>query len=349
MTLREITARNSSLVSSRQSFVNRPRRLRATPALRAMVRETELNARDFIYPLFVRHGEGRSAIRSMPGIFQLSLDEAVREAEAAAECGVHAVILFGIPREKDPVGLENFAEDGIVQQAIRLLKKEIPELVVITDVCLCEYTDHGHCGILNTGEHFQVGSPEGYVLNDPTLDVLANVAVSHAEAGADIVAPSGMMDGMVGAIREALDEKGLENTPILSYAVKYASSFYGPFREAAEGAPKFGDRKSHQMDPANVREALREAALDVDEGADMLMVKPALAYLDVIRVVKDAFPEMPLAAYNVSGEYAMIKAAAANGWIDEEKVTLETLTAMKRAGADLILTYHALDAAKWLK
>ena len=349
MTLREITTRNSSQVSSRLSLVNRPRRLRATPALRAMVRETELNPRDFIYPLFVRHGEGRSAIRSMPGVYQLSVQEAVREVEVAMTAGIHGVILFGIPEEKDPVGLENFAENGIIQQAIRAIKKEISEMVVVTDVCLCEYTDHGHCGILNTGEHFQLGLPEGYVLNDPTLDVLAKVAASHAEAGADIVAPSGMMDGMVGAIRAALDEKGFENTPILSYAVKYASSFYGPFRDAAEGAPKFGDRKSHQMDPANVREALREAALDVDEGADILMVKPALVYLDVIRVVKDAFPELPMAAYNVSGEYAMIKAAAANGWIDEEKVTLETLTAIKRAGADLILTYHALDAVKWLK
>jgi porphobilinogen synthase len=262
---------------------------------------------------------------------------------------VNAVILFGIPKQKDPIGLENFAHDGIVQQAIRTIKKEIPEMVVVTDICLCEYTDHGHCGILNTGEHFQRSLPEGYVLNDLTLEVLAKVAVSHAECGADIVAPSGMMDGMVGAIRGALDEVGYENLPILSYAVKYASSFYGPFREAAEGAPKFGDRKSHQMDPANVREALREAALDIDEGADMLMVKPALAYLDVIRVVKDAYPEIPLAAYNVSGECAMIKAAAANGWIDEAKVTLETLTAIKRAGADLILTYHAVEAAKWLK
>jgi len=314
-----------------------------------LVRETELNARDFIYPLFVRHGVGRSEIRSMPGIYQLSVEEAVREAELAMKVGVNAVILFGIPQEKDPVGLENFAEDGIVQQAIRAIKNEIPELVVVTDVCLCEYTDHGHSGILNTGEHFQLGLPEGYVLNDLTLDVLAKVAVSHAECGADIVAPSGMMDGMVGAIRGALDDNAFENTPILSYAVKYASSFYGPFREAAEGAPKFGDRKSHQMDPANVREALREAALDIDEGADMLMVKPALAYLDVIGVVKDAFPELPMAAYNVSGEYAMIKAAAANGWIDEAKVTLETLTAIKRAGADLILTYHALEAANWLK
>jgi porphobilinogen synthase len=314
-----------------------------------MVRETELNARDFIYPLFVRHGEGRGEIRSMPGVYQLSVREAVREAEAALRLGVPAVILFGIPQEKDPIGRENFADNGIVQQAIRAIKREVPELVVVTDVCLCEYTDHGHCGMLNTGEHFQRRLPDGYVLNDPTLDVLAQVAVSHAECGADIVAPSGMLDGMVAAVRGALDEAGFVNLPILSYAVKYASSFYGPFREAAEGAPKFGDRKSHQMDPGNVREALREAALDVDEGADMLMVKPALAYLDVIRVIKDAFPELPMAAYNVSGEYAMVKAAAANGWIDEVKVTLETLTAMKRAGADLILTYHALAAARWLK
>ena len=349
MTLFEFKDRESSTENRTSKHINRPRRLRATPALRAMVRETEVNPRDFIYPLFVRHGSGRSEIRSMPGVYQLSVEESVREAEAAARSGVNAVILFGIPKEKDPIGLENFAENGIVQQAIRAIKKEIPEMVVVTDVCLCEYTDHGHCGILNTGEHFQVGLPEGYVLNDPTLDVLEKVAVSHAECGADIVAPSGMMDGMVAAIRSALDESGYENLPILSYAVKYASSFYGPFREAAEGAPKFGDRKSHQMDPANVREALREAAIDVEEGADMLMVKPALAYLDVIRVVKDAFPEVPMAAYNVSGEYAMIKAAAANGWVDEEKVTLETLTSIKRAGADMIITYHALDAAKWLK
>lgn len=327
----------------------RPRRLRTTPALRAMVRETELNARDFIYPLFLRHGSGRSEIRSMPGIYQLSVEEAIREAELAARADVTAVILFGIPKEKDPIGLENFAEDGIVQQAIRAIKKEIPEMLVVTDVCLCEYTDHGHCGVLNTGEHFDSHLPEGYVLNDETLEVLAKVAVSHAECGADIVAPSGMMDGMVAAIREALDLSGYENLPILSYAVKYASSFYGPFREAAEGAPKFGDRKSHQMDPANVHEALREAALDVDEGADMLMVKPALAYLDVIRVVKDAFPEVPIAAYNVSGEYSMIKAATANGWLDETKATLETLTSIKRAGADVIITYHAKDAANWLK
>jgi len=346
MTLREIENRRSQIVNRQ---LVRPRRLRQTETLRSMVRETELNAHDFIYPMFVRHGDGRTQIASMPGVAQLSVEETVRETEKAAKLGVPAVILFGIPAEKDPVGLENFAEDGIVQQAVRAIKKEFPDMVVVTDVCLCEYTDHGHCGILNTGEHFQTSLPEGYVLNDPTLDVLGRVAVSHAECGADIVAPSGMMDGMVGAIRDALDETGFENIPILSYAVKYASSFYGPFRDAAEGAPKFGDRKSHQMDPANVREALREAALDVDEGADMLMVKPALAYLDVIRTVKEAFPVLPMAAYNVSGEYAMVKAAAQNGWIDEAKVTLETLLSMKRAGADMILTYHALDAARWLK
>jgi porphobilinogen synthase len=346
MTLIELENRQSLIVNRK---LVRPRRLRANPAIRAMVRETELNARDFIYPLFVRHGTGRTAISSMPGVYQLSVEEAVREAEAAAKSGVSAVILFGIPKEKDPIGMENFAENGIVQQAIRAIKKEIPEMVVVTDVCLCEYTDHGHCGILNTGEHFHVGLPEGYVLNDPTLDVLAKVAISHAECGADIVAPSGMMDGMVTAIREGLDGAGYEHLPIMSYAVKYASSFYGPFRDAAEGAPKFGDRKSHQMDPANVREALREAALDVEEGADMLMVKPALAYLDVIRVVKNAYPELPMAAYNVSGEYSMIKAAAANGWVDEAKVTLETLTSIKRAGADVIITYYAVNAAKWLK
>jgi porphobilinogen synthase len=331
------------------SMVKRPRRLRATAALRSMVRETELNPRDFIYPLFVRHGSGRSEIRSMPGIYQLSVEEAVREAERAAESGTSGVVLFGIPAEKDPVGLENFAEQGIVQQATRAIKREFPDLPVLTDVCLCEYTDHGHCGILNEGDYHRAELPAGYVLNDPTLEVLAKVAVSHAEAGADMVAPSGMMDGMVGAIRAALDQAGYENLPILSYAVKYASAFYGPFREAAEGAPKSGDRKSHQMDPANAREALREAALDVDEGADMLMVKPALPYLDVVHAVKLAFPEVPLAAYNVSGEYSMIKAAAANGWLDEARVTLETLTAIKRAGADVIITYHALEASKWLK
>jgi porphobilinogen synthase len=348
MTLLEIEKRDSKVDIRKSKIIRRPRRLRATPAIRAMVRETELNVRDFIYPLFVRHGIGRSEIRSMPGVYQLSVEEAVRETEAAAKSGVNAVILFGIPGEKDPIGLENFSDNGIVQQAIRAIKKEIPDMLVVTDVCLCEYTDHGHCGILNTGEHFHSAYPEGYVLNDETLDVLTKVALSHAECGADIVAPSGMMDGMVAAIREGLDATGYENLPIMSYAVKYASSFYGPFRDAAEGAPKFGDRKAHQMDPANVREALREASIDADEGADMLMVKPALAYLDVIRVVKDAFPELPMVAYNVSGEYSMIKAAAANGWVDEAKVTLETLTSIKRAGADVIITYHAVEAARWL-
>jgi porphobilinogen synthase len=331
--------------------VDRPRRLRLTAPLRAMVRETELNARDFIYPLFIRPGRGiQNEIRSMPGVFQWSVDQLPAEAESIAGLGVPAVILFGIPSEKDPVGMENFAPDGVVQQAIRAIKEAVPEMVVVTDVCLCEYTDHGHCGILNVGEPRPYPhQPEGYVLNDPTLDILGKVVVSHAEAGADIVAPSGMIDGMVAAIRKSLDAAQFEHIPILSYAVKYASSFYGPFRDAAESPPRFGDRKSHQMDPANVREALREAALDVEEGADMLMVKPALPYLDVIRRVHEAFPNRPLAAYNVSGEYSMIKAASLNGWLDERNATLEALTAIKRAGADLILTYHAKDAARWLR
>jgi porphobilinogen synthase len=328
--------------------------LRISPQIRALVRETELSPKDFVYPLFIRHGwEIRQEISSMPGQFQWTVDQLPAEAESIARLGIPAVILFGLPAEKDAVGIENFAPDGIIQQAIRAIKAAVPEMVVVSDICLCEYTDHGHCGILNTSEgetrtprHKYL--PEGYVLNDQTLEVLGKAAISHAEAGADIVAPSGMMDGMVNAIRTALDGDGFEHTPIWSYAVKYASGFYGPFREAAEGAPKFGDRKSHQMDPANVSEALREAALDVTEGADMLMVKPALPYLDVIHRVKDAYPELPLGAYNVSGEYAMIKAAAAKGWLDERKVVLETLTSIKRAGADLILTYHAKDAAKWL-
>jgi len=321
------------------------------PSLRAMVRETELAPTDFIYPLFVRHGrQVRQEISSMPGIYQWSVDTLAREAEEIAELGIPAVMLFGIPEEKDPVGLENFDPNGVVQQSIRAIKEAVPETVVITDVCMCEYTEHGHCGILNAGDdRAHPHLPEGYVLNDPTLEILGKVSVSHAEAGADMVAPSGMIDGMVSAIRTALDEAQFEHIPILSYAVKYASSFYGPFREAAESPPKFGDRKSHQMDPANVREALREAALDVAEGADMLMVKPALPYLDVIQRVRQTFPETPLAAYNVSGEYAMLKAAAANGWVDERGVVLETLTAIKRAGADLILTYHAKEAARWLR
>ena len=348
MALLELVQQNS-IRTTNNTLSHRLRRLRTTPILRAMVRETELNVRDFIYPLFVRHGTGRNEIHSMPGIYQLSVDEAVGEAESAARLGIPAVILFGIPAEKDPIGLENFAYDGIVQQAVRAIKQAIPELVVVTDVCLCEYTDQGHCGILNTGEHYQPQLPEGYVLNDATLEMLGRVAVSHAEAGADIVAPSGMIDGMVAAIRISLDSNGYENLPILSYSVKYASSLYGPFREAAQGAPKFGDRKSHQMDPGNVREALREVGTDIEEGADMLMVKPALHYLDVIHRVRESFPELPLVAYNVSGEYSMIKAAAANGWLDERAVTLESLTSIKRAGADLIITYHAKDAAQWLR
>jgi porphobilinogen synthase len=331
----------------------RPRRLRATAALRRMVRETTLGPDDFIYPLFVTHGAGvEQPIASMPGVSQLSVDRLPALAEEVARLKVPAVILFGIPAAKDPIGEENFDPDGVIPRAIRALKDAVPELVVITDVCLCEYTDHGHCGLLNTGNgasrpHAHL--PEGYVLNDETLPVLGQVAVAHAEAGADIIAPSGMMDGMVAAIRAELDAADFAHLPIMSYAVKYASSFYGPFREAAEGAPKFGDRKSHQMDPANVREALREAALDVAEGADFLMVKPALPYLDVIRQLRDTFPELPLAAYNVSGEYAMIKAAAANGWLDEPSAVLEALTGIRRAGADLIITYHALDAARWLE
>ena len=319
----------------------RPRRLRRTAALRDLVRETTLEPSDFVYPVFVAPGDGtRKPISSMPGIEQLSVDRLSGEARELAALGVKAVLLFGIPSAKDPYGSESFAEDGVVQQAIRALKDASPELVVMTDVCMCEYTDHGHCGLLDS---------EGDVLNDETLEVLGRIAVSHAGAGADVVAPSGMIDGMVGAIRGALDGEGLHRVAMLSYAVKYASAFYGPFREAAEGAPAFGDRRSHQMDPANAREALREAALDVDEGADALMVKPALGYLDVVRSVRERFPELPLAAYNVSGEYAMVKAAAANSWLDERAVVLEVLTGIRRAGADLVVTYHAKDAAAWLQ
>jgi porphobilinogen synthase len=283
-------------------------------------------------------------------VFNLSPDLLAQEARAAAHLGIPALLLFGIPAEKDALGLENFAPDGIIQQATHAIKDAVPEMLVITDVCLCEYTDHGHCGLLNVGgpDRPDPHLPEGYVLNDQTLAVLSKVAVSHAAAGADIVAPSGMLDGMVAAVRAGLDGAGYAHMPILSYSTKYASGFYGPFREAAQGTPKFGDRRSHQMDPANVREALRETALDVAEGADMLMVKPALAYLDVIRAVHEHFPELPLVAYNVSGEYAMVKAASANGWLDEERVVMEIMTGIKRAGADLIITYHAKDVANWL-
>ena len=325
---------------------SRPRRLRHSPQLRAAVRETALAPSDFIYPMFIVHGEKvRDPIPSMPGICQLSVDEAVEEASKAAAAEISGLLLFGIPASKDPVGIENFDADGIVQRAVRALKAAWPELLVVTDVCLCEYTDHGHCGVLNRENPML---PAGYVLNDETLDILARVAQSHARAGADIVAPSGMIDGMVASIREGLDDHGYEHVPIMSYAIKYASAFYGPFRDAAQGAPKFGDRRTHQMDPGNVREALKEAALDIEEGADFLMVKPALAYLDVIRRTHDAYPEVPMVAYNVSGEYSMVKAASEMGWLDERSIALENLTAIKRAGADLIITYHALDAARWL-
>jgi porphobilinogen synthase len=316
----------------------RPRRLRRTDALRRLVRETHLRPEDFIYPMFVVPGKGvREAVPSMPGVFRCSVDQLVKEAREAYEVGVPGVLLFGLPEKKDETGSEAASPKGAVQQAVRALKKQIPELLVITDVCLCGYTSHGHCGLIHRGE----------VDNDATLEVLAQVAVSHAEAGADLVAPSDMMDGRVAAIREALDERGFEMVAILAYAVKYASSFYGPFRDAAESAPAFGDRRAYQMDPANVREALKEAALDVEEGADILMVKPALPYLDVIAQLASEF-DQPIAAYQVSGEYAMLKAAAEKGWLNEEAVMLESLTAIKRAGADMILTYFAKQAAKLL-
>lgn len=328
----------------------RPRRLRRTPALRRLVRETTLSASNFIAPLFVRHGHNlRKPIASMPGQAQLSVDLAVREAEALAHVGVPAVLLFGIPAHKDLLGSENYAEDGIVPQAIRAIKAEVPEMVIISDMCFCEYTTHGHCGIVNApdGEGYNARLEAGYLLNDVTLKLLGRASVVHAQAGADIIAPSGMLDGMVGAIRSALDGARLEHVAIMSYAVKFASALYGPFREAAEGAPQFGDRAQYQMDIANSREALREAALDVSEGADMLIIKPAGTYLDIIQRVRDAH-DLPLAAYQVSGEYSMIKAAAANGWIDERRTALEALTAIRRAGADMIITYFAKEAAAWL-
>lgn len=320
-------------------LIHRPRRLRRTPELRALVRETDLAVDDLIYPLFVCPGRGvRREVPSMPGVFNLSIDQLIEEVLDARSLGLRAIILFGIPETKDEMGSEAYAEEGIVQRAIRAVKRDVPDMIVIADNCLCEYTSHGHCGIVRDGE----------VLNDPTLELLARTAVSQARAGADIIAPSNMMDGCVAAIRRALDEAGFQHIPILSYAVKYASGFYGPFREAAQSAPQFGDRRGYQMDPANAREALREAALDVEQGADMLMVKPALPYLDIIRAVRERFP-LPLAAYQVSGEYAMIKAAARLGWIDEERIVWETLTSIKRAGADVILTYFAKDVARKLR
>ena len=316
----------------------RPRRLRRTEAFRRLVRETVLTPADFIEPFFVVEGRSvRTPIPSMPGVFQLSIDELVKETRATASLAIPAVILFGIPAEKDEVGSGAYDADGIIQRAVRAVKDAVPDLLVITDVCLCEYTSHGHCGVVDGGT----------VLNDPTLDLLARTAVSHAEAGADVVAPSDMMDGRVAAIRRALDATGQSGTPILSYAAKYASSFYGPFREAAESAPQFGDRRSYQMDPANQREALREIALDLEEGADIVMVKPAMPYLDVIWRARQEF-NCPLAAYQVSGEYSMIQAAARLGWMDRERAMMESLTAIRRAGADIILTYFAKDAARVL-
>ncbi|MHB8927558.1 MAG: porphobilinogen synthase [Bacillota bacterium] len=316
----------------------RMRRLRAGEPIRRMVRETSLSPDDFIYPLFVTHGQGiRSEIGSMPGVFQLSIDELVKELAEVTSLGIPGILLFGLPATKDAIGSEAYDDEGIIQKAVRAVKDRYPDLVVVTDVCLCEYTDHGHCGIVQGLR----------VLNDPTLELLAKTALSHAVAGADVVAPSDMMDGRVAAIRKVLDDEGYESTIIMAYSAKYSSAFYGPFREAAESAPKFGDRQGYQMDPANAREALREVALDIEEGADIVMVKPALAYLDVIRAVRERF-DLPLAAYNVSGEYAMIKAAVARGWLDERQVVMESLTAMRRAGADLILTYFAKDVARWL-
>ena len=328
----------SPTTTSSLHLTRRPRRLRRTPAIRAMVRETRLSAEQFIYPLFACEGTGvRTPVGSMPGVFQLSVDEIVAEAGAALAEGVPAVLLFGLPASKDDVGSQAYATRGPVQQAVRALKAAHPSLVVITDVCLCEYTSHGHCGVLH-GED---------ILNDATVEQLVRAALSHAEAGADIVAPSDMMDGRVGAIRQALDEHGYDQVAIMSYAAKYCSGFYGPFREAADSTPQFGDRRSHQMDPANADEAIRETAIDIEEGADIVMVKPAMPYLDVIARIKDQFA-MPTAAYQVSGEYSMIKAAAERGWIEEERAMLESLTSIRRAGADMIITYFAREAARVL-
>jgi porphobilinogen synthase len=322
--------------------IHRPRRLRRHPQLRRMVQETVLTTADLIYPLFAVPGTGFSKeVSSMPGVYQLSVDKIVEEAKQVYDLGVPAIILFGIPADKDTDATGAWHNCGIVQEASRAVKAAVPDLIVIVDTCLCEYTPHGHCGYL------EVGDLAGRVLNDPTLELLKKTAVSQAEAGADIIAPSGMMDGFVTAIREGLDGAGFQEIPILSYAAKYASAYYGPFRDAAESAPQFGDRRTYQMDPGNAREALKEIELDIAEGADMLMVKPALVYMDIIWQVKQA-SNLPVAAYNVSGEYSMVKAAALKGWVDEERIVLETLTSFKRSGADLILTYHAKDAARWL-
>jgi len=318
---------------------HRHRRLRQNATMRRMVRETVLTADDFIYPIFAIEGENiKTEISSMPGVYQFSLDRLVEEMAEIVALGIPSVMVFGIPGEKDAVGTQAYHTHGIVQEATRVIKENFPELMVIADTCLCEYTDHGHCGVVRDGD----------VINDESLELLVKTAVSQVDAGADIIAPSNMMDGFVAAIRKGLDEAGYESTPIMSYAVKYASAFYGPFRDAADSTPQFGDRKTYQMDPANRLEALREAESDVEEGADFLMVKPGLSYLDLLRDLKNHF-RLPLVTYNVSGEYAMVKAASQNGWIDEKAVVLELLTSMKRAGADIILTYHAKDAATWLK
>jgi porphobilinogen synthase len=318
---------------------SRLRRLRRTDTLRAMVEETTLSPRDFILPFFVTHGRGvRNEISSMPGVYQLSVDELVKDVRELPGMGIPGVLLFGLPAGKDAVGSEAYARDGIVQQAMRAIKDASPDTIVVGDVCLCEYTDHGHCGIVENGQ----------VLNDPTLDLLSQMAVVQAEAGADIIAPSDMMDGRVAAIRRALDAHRFADTPIMAYSAKFASGFYGPFREAADSAPQFGDRRAYQMNPANGREAMREIAQDVVEGADFIMVKPALAYLDLIRRARESF-DVPVVAYNVSGEYSMVKAAAQNGWIDERRIVMEILTGIKRAGADLIITYHAREVAAWLR
>lgn len=316
----------------------RPRRLRQNDAIRALVRETELNVHDLIYPIFVMHGMNKQeGIQSMPGIYRYSVDRLMEEVEDIVKLGIPGILIFGLPEHKDAVGSEAYADDGAVQEAVKTIKGRFPSLLVITDVCLCEYTDHGHCGIVK----------DGIVDNDASAELIARTALSHARAGADIVAPSDMMDGRIGAVRKALDQNGYQHISIMAYSAKYASAFYGPFREAAQSAPQFGDRRSYQMDPANAREALREVKLDIQEGADIVMVKPALSYLDIIHAVRQRF-DVPLAAYNVSGEYAMIKAASANGWMDEHNAALEALTSIKRAGADIIITYFAKDVAKWL-
>lgn len=318
--------------------MKRPRRLRLNQNIRDMVRETSLDVKDLIYPYFVAEGENvKEEIKAMPKVFHFSIDKLVEDVKETYELGIPAILLFGIPSSKDEVGSQAYVSSGIVQRAVRAVKEAIPSMIVITDVCLCEYTSHGHCGVVENG----------YVDNDKTLELIAKTALSHVKAGADMVAPSDMMDGRVGCIRQILDSEGYVTVPIMAYSAKYASGFYGPFREAAQSAPQFGDRRSYQMDPANSDEALREIALDIEEGADIVMVKPALAYLDIIRRAKDSF-KVPLATYNVSGEYSMIKAAALKGWLDEKVVVLESLTSMKRAGADMIITYFAKDAAKWL-